>query len=138
MLQEFGRSVPTTWNLNKQCVEPIRVSDDALQWVFNILEMPDGRRHCQALTQSEVLHFVSWLPYPTREQFYRVEHSELEPFPPYDFGVFGHASEKEPEDEGGVSRGHSPYVSDQGMWLSASNAFLFLCSDGHRQGERAL
>ena len=30
VLQEFGRFVPTIWNLNKQCVEPVRVSDDAL------------------------------------------------------------------------------------------------------------
>ena len=30
VLQEFGRFVPTTWNLNKQCVEPVRVSNDAL------------------------------------------------------------------------------------------------------------
>ena len=59
MLEEYYRSVPTTWNLDKQCVELARVSDEALQWVFSILEMPDGRRHCQALTQLEVLHFVS-------------------------------------------------------------------------------
>ena len=85
VLQEFGRAVPTAWNLSKQCVEPDRVSDDALQQVFNILEMPDGR----SATQSEVLHFVGWLPYRTRDQFdeYRAEHPQLEPFPPYDFGV---------------------------------------------------
>ena len=43
----------------------------------------------EVLTQSEVLHFVGWLPYLTRDQFdeYRAEHPELEPFPPYDFGV---------------------------------------------------
>ena len=112
MLEKFGRSVPTTWNLGKQYVDRARVSDEALQRVFNILEIPDGRRHCQALTQSEVLHFVSWLPYRTREEFdeYRIDNPNLEPFLPYSFGV--PASEQEPEDGGGVSRGQSPFVSD--------------------------
>ena len=91
MLEEFDRSVPTTWNLDKQCVEPARVSDEALQRVFNILEMSDGRRHCQALTQSKVPHFVGWLPYGTHEEFdkYRAEHPDLEPFLPYNFGFPG-------------------------------------------------
>ena len=130
MLQEFGRSMLTTWNLGKQCVEPVRVSDDAFQRVLGILEMPEGRRHCQALTQSEVLHFMGWLPYRTRKEFdeYRTEHPDLESFPPYYFRVSRHASEEEPEDEGGVLQGHSPYVSDQGTWLSASNAFCCFAS----------
>ena len=85
----------TTWNLYKQCVEPVRVFDDALQWVFSILEMSDGRRHCQALTQLEVLYFVGWMPFCTCEELneYRVEHLELElePFPPHNFGVSKHA-----------------------------------------------
>ena len=117
--------MPTTWNLDKQCIELVRVSDDTLQRVLGILEMPNGRIHYQALTQLEVLHFVGWLPYRTREEFdeYRAEHPDLESFPPYDFGVFGHTFEKKSEEGGGISRGHSPYVSDQGTWLSASNAF---------------
>ena len=49
----------------------------------------------------------------------------MEQFPPFDSRASGHTSEKEPEDEGGVSRGHSPYVIDQGTWLSTSNAFCF-------------
>ena len=100
----------------RQAVRRARVLDDALQRVFNILEMSDERRHCQTLTQLEVLHFVGWLPYRTREEFneYRAEHPDLEPFLPYNFGVLGHASEQEPEDGGGVSRGQSPFVSNLG------------------------
>ena len=116
MLEEFSKFVPTIWNLGKQCVEPARVSDEGLQWIFGILEMPEGRWHCQALTQSKVLHFVGWLPYYTRQEFdeYRTEHPDMEPFPPYNFGVPKHPSEKEPEDGGGVPPGHSPFVSDLG------------------------
>ena len=89
MLEEFGWTVPTTWNLGKQCVEPTKVSDEGLQRIFGILRMPEGRRQCHALTQSEVLHFTGWLPYHTREEFdqYRAEHPELERFPPYNFGA---------------------------------------------------
>ena len=107
MLEEFYRSMPITWNLGKQCVEPARVSDEVLERVFSIIEMLDGRRHCQALTQSEVLHFVGWLPYRTNEEFdkYRFEHPDLESFQPYNFGVPRNVSEQEPEDEGGFSRG---------------------------------
>ena len=39
MLEEFGRFVPTTWNLGKQCVEPDRVSDEGLLRIFSILEI---------------------------------------------------------------------------------------------------
>ena len=46
MLEEFGGSVPTTWNLNEQYVEAFMVTDDALQWMLSILEMPEGRRNC--------------------------------------------------------------------------------------------
>ena len=69
VLEEFKSFVSTTWNLGKQCVEPARVSDEGLQCLFRILEMPEGRRHCQALTQLEVLHFVGWLPYRTSKEF---------------------------------------------------------------------
>ena len=86
--------MPTTWNLNKQCVEVFVVSDDALQWVLSIPEMPDGRRHCQALTQSEVLHFVGWWPF----RQYRAEHPDVELFPPYSFETSKHAAEAEPSD----------------------------------------
>ena len=105
VLREFGRSVPTTWNLNKQYVEVFAVSDEALQWVLSIPEMSDGRRHCQALTQSKVLHFMGWWHFRMREDFYqyRAEHPELDPFPPYSFGTFEHAVEAEPLDQGGVS-----------------------------------
>ena len=61
--------MPTTWNLNKQFVEPVMVSDNALQWIFSILEMPGGSKHYQALTQSEVLHFVGWMPFYTLDEF---------------------------------------------------------------------
>ena len=44
MLKEFGSSVHTTWNLNRQCVKAFEVTDDALQRVLNILEMPGGRK----------------------------------------------------------------------------------------------
>ena len=93
----------TTWNLGKQFINWARVSDESLQRGFSILEIPDGRRHCQALTQSEVLHFVGWPPYRTREEFdeYRAENPDLEPFPPYSFGVL--ASKQESKDGGGVS-----------------------------------
>ena len=50
--------MPTTWNLNKQCVEAFGVMDDALQRVLSVSEMLDGRRNCQALTQFEVLNFM--------------------------------------------------------------------------------
>ena len=48
---------------------------------------------------------MGWLPYHTHEEFneYRVEHLDLEPFLPYDFGVPGPTSEQELKDEGGVS-----------------------------------
>ena len=49
----------------------------------------------------------------------------MEQFPPFDSEASRHTSKKEPEDEGGVLRGHSPYIIDQGTWLSASNAFCF-------------
>ena len=125
MLEEFRRFMPTTWNLGKQCVEPARVFDEGLQRIFGILEIPGGRRQCQVLTQSEVLHFVGWQPYLTREEFdkYRAEHPELEPFPPYDFNA--PSSEREPEDGGDDPPGHSPYVSNLGKRFPASNAFHF-------------
>ena len=89
--------------------------------------MPGRRRQCQVLTQSEVLHFVGWLPYRTLEEFdnYCAKHSELEPFPPYDFGAPGQTSENDAEDGGGVLRGHLPYVSDLGRCLSVSNRTNF-------------
>ena len=114
MLVEFSRFVPTTWNLGKQCVEPTRVSDEGLQRIFSILEMPRGRHQYQALTQSEVLYFIGWLPYRTRKEFdkYRAEHPDLEPFPPYNVGALRDTSEKEPEDGGSVLLGRSRFVSD--------------------------
>ena len=80
--------------------------------------MSEGRRQCQVLTQSEVLHFVGWLPYRTGEEFdqCRVEHPELQPFPPYDFRATGHTSEKGVEDGGGVPQGHSPYMDNLGYF----------------------
>ena len=45
------------------------VSDNALQRIFSILEMPGGSKHYQALTQSEVLHFVGWMPFYTLDEF---------------------------------------------------------------------
>ena len=89
--------MPTTWNLNKQCNEAFAVSDDALQWVLIILEISDGMRHYQALTQSEVLHFVGWWPFRTCEDFdqYCVKHPELESFLLYSFGTSEHAAEAE-------------------------------------------
>ena len=61
--------------------------------------MSDGKRHCQALTQSEVLHFVGWMPFCIREEFdqYRTDHPKLELFPPYDFRTSEYAAEEEPE-----------------------------------------
>ena len=85
------QNLATSWNLGKECVEQARVGDDGLQRIFSTLEMPGGRRQCQALTQSEVPHFVGWLPYHTSEEFneYRAEHSDLEPFMPYNFKAPG-------------------------------------------------
>ena len=85
LLQEFGRAVPTAWNLSKQCVEP----DRSRMMLFSRCSTFLKCQMEEVLTQSEVLHFVGWLPYLTRDQFdeYRAEHPELEPFPPYDFGV---------------------------------------------------
>ena len=59
MLKTFGRSVPTTWNLNQQCVDPFEVTDDALQRVLNILEMPGRRKNCQADKGKVVNNLVS-------------------------------------------------------------------------------
>ena len=126
MLEEFGRFVLTTWNLGKQSIEPAKVSDEGLQQIFGLLEMPVGKRQCQVLTLSEVLHFVGWLPYRTREEFdqYRAEHPKLEPFLPYDFKAS--SSEKEPEEGGGDLPGHSSYISDLGEQFPFSNACYFL------------
>ena len=68
--------MPTTWNLGKQCVESAKVSDEGLIRIYEILGMPIEMRQCHALTQSEVLNFMGWLPYRAREVFdeYRVEH----------------------------------------------------------------
>ena len=69
---------------------------------------------------------MGWLPYRTLEEFdkYRVEHPELEPFPPYDFNA--PTSKREHEDGGGDPPGHSPYVSDLGKRFPVSNALHFL------------
>ena len=76
--------MPTTLNMNKQCVEAFTVADDVLQWILNVPEMPGGTRNYQALTQSEVLHFVDWWPFRTRKEFdqYRANHPSLESLPP--------------------------------------------------------
>ena len=68
------------------------------------------------------------MPFQTRKEFdeYRAEHPELEPFPPYDFRVSEHAAEEEPEEGGGASRGHSPFVNDLGVLPPASTAFFFV------------
>ena len=50
----------TIWNLNKKCDEAFVVMDDVLQRVLSILEMSEGSRNYQSLTQSEVLNFVGW------------------------------------------------------------------------------
>ena len=78
--------MPTTWNLNRQCVNPFKVANNALQKALSILEMHGGRKNSQALTQSEVLEFVGWSPFHTCEQFdqYSAKHPELEPMPPMD------------------------------------------------------
>ena len=36
MLKEFGSSVPTTWNLNRQCIESFKDTDEVLQRVLSI------------------------------------------------------------------------------------------------------
>ena len=83
---------------------------------------------------------MGWLPYLIREEFdqYRARHLDLEPFPLYDFGALRHTSEKEPDDGGGVLRGHSPYVSDLGKWPPVSKHISFLYRDGYGHRERAL
>ena len=113
-LEEFGKAVPTTWNLGKQCVDPVRVSDEALKHIYGVLGMPDGGRQGQVLIQSEVLNFTRWLPYHTREEFdnYRTEHPELEPFLPYNFGAPGQAYDKEAGVGGGAPQGYSFFVTD--------------------------
>ena len=70
---------------------------------------------------------MGWFPYHTREEFdnYSAEPPELEPFPSYDFGAPRNTSEKDAEDEGGVSRSHLAYVSDLGGCLSVSNCTNF-------------
>ena len=83
---------------------------------------------------------IGWWPFCTSDEFdqYRAKHPKLELLPPYDFGALEHANEAEPTDRGGVSQGPLPYISDLGIWLFASNFFLFLCSHGSRQGEGPL
>ena len=44
------------------------VTDEVLQWLLNILEMPDGRRNCLALTQIKVLNFIGWLAFHSCEE----------------------------------------------------------------------
>ena len=89
--------MPTTWHLGKQCVELATVPDEGFASIQGILGMPLGRREGHALTTSEVLNFTWWLPYRTREEFaqYRVEHLELELFPPYNFEALEQAHDKE-------------------------------------------
>ena len=111
MLKEFERPALTTRNLNKQCVEAFEVADDVLQRVLNVPKMPSRRRNYQALTQIEVIHFVGWWPFRSCDKFnqYRIEHPDLEPFPPtdYGFGTTKHAVEAGTSDRGGVSQGPS-------------------------------
>ena len=49
-LEEYGRSVPTTWNLGRQCVDPTTVSDEGHARIQGILAMPECTRNCHALT----------------------------------------------------------------------------------------
>ena len=104
-LAEFGRAVPTTWNLGKQCAKPATMPDEGYACIQGILAMPKGRRNGHALTTSEVLDFIGWLPYRSREEFdeYHAEHPELEPFPPYNFGASDQTHDKEAKGEGGSS-----------------------------------
>ena len=135
--------MPTTWNLGKQPVKLARVFDEGLQRIFSLLEMPGERRQCQVLTQSEVLHFVGWFPYYTSEEFeaYCVEHPELEPFPPYNFGAPGDTSEKDPDEGDGAPRGYSFYVSDQRMCLpvyNCPNFFSGMATGAEKERYKAL
>ena len=66
---EFQLPGLTTWNLNQQCIDPFEVADDALQRVLSILKMLSGRKNGQALTQSKVINFLGWSPFPRREEF---------------------------------------------------------------------
>ena len=96
-LAEFGKAVPTTWNLGRQCVDPAIVPDEGYARIQGILALPNGRRNCHALTTSEVLDFTGRLPYRTRGEFaeYRADHPELEPFPPYNFDAPDQSHDKE-------------------------------------------
>ena len=109
MLKTFEHSVPTMWNLNRQCVDPFEVADNALKRVLNVLEMLVGRKNGKALTQSKVLDFVGWSPFCMREEFdqHRAKHPELEPMPPLDHAyrtldATKHVAEAGGPDQGGV------------------------------------
>ena len=95
-MAEFGRVVPTKWNLGRQCADLAKVSDEGYAPIQGILGMPKRRRNCHALTTSEVLDFTGWLPYRTKEEFAQhcADHPDLEPFPPYDFDAHDLAHDK--------------------------------------------
>ena len=57
-LMEFGRVVPTTWNLGRQCADPAIVPNEGYAHIQGILAMPKGWRNGHALTTSEVLDFT--------------------------------------------------------------------------------
>ena len=61
--------MPTTWNLNWQCIDPFEVAVDTFQKVLSTTEMVVGRKDGQFLTQHEVLDFVGWFPFCTHEEF---------------------------------------------------------------------
>ena len=107
MLKEFESSMLTSRNLKKQCVEAFEVTYDTLHMVLSILEMSGRRINFQALTQIEVLHFVSLWPFCLSDEFdqYRAEHPDLDPFPPndYGFGTTDHAAEVGTSNQEGVS-----------------------------------
>ena len=98
-LAEYGRAVPTTWNLEKQCADQAAISDEGTARIQSILGMPAWRRNSHTLTRTEVLDFTGWLPYRSREEFaeHRAAHPELEPFPPYNFDAPNLAFEEQAE-----------------------------------------
>ena len=73
----------------QQCADLAVILDEGTGRIHSILATPAWRRNSHALTRTEVLDFTGWLPYKSREEFagYRVEHPELELFPPYNFNA---------------------------------------------------
>ena len=111
--------------------------------MFNILEIPVGRKNCHVLTQPEVLDYVGWLPFRTRKEFdqHLAEHSELELMPLLDnayrrvggpstapsvLDTTEHVTETGGSDRGGVLQTLHLVWEDGYVFVVGLDRFLFI------------